>query len=71
MRFFRVLPALGLLFGARASQLDSRVPHTLDTRALLDVCADISLDLIAPDLLGILTLLGLVGASIFHSTVLA
>ena len=67
MRFLRVLPALGLLFGARASQLDSRVPHTLDTRDLLDVCADIKVDLIVPNLLNILKAAGLVGASTFYS----
>lgn len=67
MRFLRVLPALGLLFGASASQLDSRVPHTLDTRDLLDVCASIKVDLIVPNLLGILSAAGLVGASTFST----
>ena len=74
MRLSRVLLALCLLFGARASQLDSRVPHALDTRELVDVCATISLDLverITPTMVFPVIELGLVGASIFHSNVLA
>ena len=63
MRLSRVLPALGLLFGVRASQLDSRVPHTLDARDPLDVCASLNTELVVPDLLGILTAVGVIGAS--------
>jgi len=68
MRFLRLLPTLGLLFGARASQLDSRVPHTLDTRELLDVCAEIKVDLINLNVLNILKAAGLVGASPFSNS---
>ena len=41
MQLFRVLPILSLLFGARASSLDSRRPdaHPLDARDVSDVCA--------------------------------
>jgi hypothetical protein len=69
MRFFRVLPALSLLLGARASSLDSRepAPHRLDTRALLDVCVSINADLVVPNALGILTAVGLLGAPRFPS----
>jgi len=67
MRLSRVLPALGLLFGARASQLDSRVPHTLHARDALDVCASLNTELVVPDLLGVLTAVGLIGASTFVS----
>ena len=68
MRFFRVLPALSLLLGARAS-FNSRepAPHRLDTRALLDVCVSINADLVVPNALGILTAVGLLGASRFPS----
>jgi len=66
MRFLRLLPTLGLLFGARASQLDSRVPHTLDTRELLDVCAEIKVDHLNINVLNILKAAGLVGASTFY-----
>jgi hypothetical protein len=59
MRFFRVLPALGLLFGARASSLDSR--HRNDVRDLLDVCASVNAQIAVPNLLGILTAVGVVG----------
>ncbi|KAN0135202.1 hypothetical protein V8E53_007093 [Lactarius tabidus] len=61
MRLFHVLPILGLLFGVSASSLDSRAPaaHPLDARELLDVCASVNVDLLAPDLLG--DLLGVSG----------
>lgn len=54
MRLFCVLPIFSLLFGARASSLDSRTPtaHPLDARDLIDVCASIDTDLVVPDLLG-------------------
>ena len=41
MRLFHVLPIISLLFGARASSLDSRRPdaHPLDARDDSDVCA--------------------------------
>ena len=74
MRLSRALLPLCLLFGARASQLDSRVPHALDTRELLDVCSTVLLESITRISLGITSAvikLGLVGASIFHSNVLA
>lgn len=45
MRLSRVFPAHGLLFGARASQLDSRVPHALDARDDLDVCVSLNTEL--------------------------
>jgi hypothetical protein len=67
MRLFRVLPALSLLFGAgaSASSLDSRdpTPHRNDVRALIDVCASINVQLVVPDLLGVLTAVGLIGGS--------
>ncbi|KAI9431247.1 hypothetical protein H4582DRAFT_2009867 [Lactarius indigo] len=65
MRLFRVLPALGFLFGARASSLQSREPaaHPLDARDLLDVCASVSTELVVPDVLNILTAVGVIGQS--------
>ncbi|KAH9170201.1 hypothetical protein EDB89DRAFT_2230753 [Lactarius sanguifluus] len=62
MRLFRVLPVLSLLFGARASSLQSREPaaHPLDARDLLDVCAPVNTDLVVPDLLGVQTAVGMV-----------
>lgn len=62
MRLFRLLPALSLLFGARASSLESREPpaHPLDARDLLDVCASVNAELEVPNLLGILTAVGVV-----------
>ncbi|KAI0290225.1 hypothetical protein BC826DRAFT_1106580 [Russula brevipes] len=62
MRLFRVIPVLSLLFGARASSLESREPasHPLDVRQLLDVCANIKTDLAVPDLLGVLKAVGVV-----------
>jgi hypothetical protein len=65
MRLFRVLPALSLLFGARASSLDSRAPapHRNDVRDLLDVCASLDTEVVVPDQLGILTAVGVIGAS--------
>jgi hypothetical protein len=70
MRLFRVLPALSLLFGARASSsLDSRAPapHRNDARDLLDVCASVDTNLVVPDILNILTAVGVIGASkVYH-----
>ncbi len=65
MRLFRVLPTLGLLLGTRASSLDSRspAPHSLDTRALIDVCVTLNTELAVPDLLGIVLAVGLIGES--------
>ncbi len=65
MRLFRVLPILSLLFGARASSLESREPaaHPLDARDLLDVCASVNVELVVPNLLGVLTAVGIVGQS--------
>ncbi|KAF8476343.1 hypothetical protein DFH94DRAFT_109195 [Russula ochroleuca] len=63
MRLFRVLPALSLLFGARASSsLDSRAPapHRNDARDLLDVCASVDTNLVVPDILNILTAVGVI-----------
>ena len=46
MRLFRALPVLSLLFGARASFLDSRqpIPHRLDVRDTPDVCVNAEFD---------------------------
>ncbi|KAI0247441.1 hypothetical protein BJV78DRAFT_1245779 [Lactifluus subvellereus] len=62
MRLFKLFSLLSLLFGVRASSLDSRspAPHPLDTRDLLDVCASINVNLEVPDLLGILTAVGVI-----------
>ncbi|KAH8987195.1 hypothetical protein EDB92DRAFT_1818040 [Lactarius akahatsu] len=62
MRLFRALPVLSLLVGARASSLQSREPdaHPLDARDLLDVCASVNAELVVPDLLGVLTAVGVV-----------
>jgi hypothetical protein len=66
MRLFKLLSLLGLLFGARASSLKTRepAPHPLDARELLDVCAFVNADLNVPDLLGLLSLVGVIGQSI-------
>ena|ERR1700761_9101262 len=63
MRLFRALPILSLLFGARASSFDSRAPtaHPHDARDLLDVCSSVDTELVVPDLLGILTAVGVIG----------
>ena len=55
MRLFRALPILSLLFGARASSLDSRQSdaHPLDARDVSDVCTLLSsgsLSVVDPDL---------------------
>ena len=65
MRFFTVLPVLSLLLGARAHSLDSRdpVPHRLDVRDTLDVCGSLNTELVVPDILGILTAVGVIGES--------
>src|SRR6266702_4435547 len=62
MRLFRILPILSLLFGARASSLESREPaaHPLDARDLLEVCASVNVELVVPNLLGVLTAVGIV-----------
>jgi hypothetical protein len=61
----RILQILSLLFGARASYVDSRgaVPHPLDVRDITDVCATVDTELVVPNLLGILTAVGVIGAS--------
>ncbi|KAI0048159.1 hypothetical protein FA95DRAFT_1491411 [Auriscalpium vulgare] len=61
MRIFRVLPALALFAGARASSLDGRAPvaHPLDTRDVLDICAAIDVELTVPGILGISIPVGL------------
>ena len=66
MRLFHVVPTLGLLFGARASSLGPREPaaHPLDARDLLDVCASVNANLEVPNLLGVLTAVGVIGRSI-------
>jgi hypothetical protein len=65
MRLLRALPILSLLFGARASFLDSRAPapHRNDVRDLLDVCATINTVLVVPDPVGIVNGVGIIGAS--------
>ncbi|KAH9975089.1 hypothetical protein BGW80DRAFT_1225415 [Lactifluus volemus] len=62
MRLFKLLSLLGLFFWARASSIKMREPasHPLDTRELLDVCASVNADLTVPDLLGILSLVGVI-----------
>jgi hypothetical protein len=67
MRLFSILPFLGLFFVARASRLDSRkpAPHPLDVRELIDVCANINANLQVPNLLGILTAVGVIGTAKF------
>ena len=52
MRLFPLLPILSLLFGARASSLDSRRPdaHPLDVRDAPDVCGGIDKELAVPDI---------------------
>jgi hypothetical protein len=69
MRLFRFLPALGLLLGARASSLDMREPepHRYDVRDLLDVCVYLNVDLKVPNVLGLLKVVGVLGASSFPS----
>jgi hypothetical protein len=55
MRLLSALPALALLLGARVSDAhrhDGREPHFHDTRELLDICANINVNLAAD--LGIL-----------------
>jgi hypothetical protein len=68
MRLFKLFSLLSLFFGARAFSLKSRepAPHPLDVRDLLDVCASINIDLAVPDLLGILTAVGVIGRSTSH-----
>jgi hypothetical protein len=63
MHLFRILPILSLLFGAHASSLDPRRPdaHPLDARDLSDVCGSLNTELVVPDLLGILTAVGVIG----------
>ena len=64
MHLSHALLALCLLFGVRASQLGSRVPHTLDIRELLDVCTTITNDLLDPNSFNFVYIFGLLGASI-------
>ena len=71
MRLLPALPVLSLLLGARASSLDSRGPasNRLNVREpIVDVCASINAELVVPDLLGILTAVGVVGEFIFSSS---
>jgi hypothetical protein len=67
MLLFRVLPVLSLLLGARASSLDWRdpAPHRLDVRDTPDVCGSVNSEIVVPDLLGILTAVGVIGGSTF------
>ena len=63
MRLFHVLPILSLLFGARASSLDSRHPdaHPLDARDVSDVCATLNPSPDDPDLFGPLAISDAIG----------
>ncbi len=65
MHLFRILPVLSLLFGARASYLDSRgaVPHPLDVRDAADVCATVNAELVVPNKQGVPTPVGAIGVS--------
>jgi hypothetical protein len=65
MHPFRLLPVLSLLFGARASNVDSRnaVPHPLDVRDTVDVCATVDTGLVVPNFLGKMTNVGYISAS--------
>ena len=67
MRFFTVLPVLSLLLGARAHSFDPRnpAPHRLDVRDTPDVCASLDIELVVPDILGILTAVGVISESTF------
>ena len=62
MRLFHVFPILSLLFGARASSLDSRQPdaHPLDARDVTDVCGDVG-KLVVPKAQGGNTVVGKIG----------
>ena len=66
MHLFRILPVLSLLFGARASYLDSRgaVPHPLDVRDAADVCGTVNAELVVHDK-GVPTPVGAIGVSTF------
>jgi hypothetical protein len=67
MRLFSVLPVLSLLLGTRASSHDSRepAPHRLDVRGpIIDVCATVNADIAVPNILSILTAVGVIGESI-------
>ena len=67
MRLFSVLPVLSLLLGTRASSHDSRGPaaHRIDVRSpIIDVCVTLDTELVVPDLLGILTAVGVIGEPI-------
>ena len=67
MHPFCLLPVLSLLFGVRASNVESRnaVPHPLDVRDTVDVCATLDTDLVVPDFLGRMTGVGSISASTF------
>ncbi|KAN0135205.1 hypothetical protein V8E53_007096 [Lactarius tabidus] len=69
MHLFRILPILSLLFGAHASSLDPRRPdaHPLDARDLSDVCGSLNTELVVPDLLGILTAVGVIDVCLCQS----
>lgn len=62
MRLFSFLPVLGLFLGTRAS---SQALHRFDLRDLVDVCASINSELVVPDLLGVLTAVGVISESNF------
>ncbi|KAH9961729.1 hypothetical protein BC827DRAFT_256215 [Russula dissimulans] len=63
MRLFRLLPALGVPFGARAFSFESRErdPRPLSARDI-DVCACINAELVVPNSLGIQTPVGVLDA---------
>ena len=67
MRLFCILPVLSVLLGGRASSLDSRdpAPHRLDVRDTPDVCGLVNSEIVVPDILGILTAVGVIGKSTF------
>ena len=67
MRLFCILPVLSLLLGGRASSLDSRdsAPHRFDVRDTPDVCGLVNSEIVVPDILGILTAVGVIGKSTF------
>jgi hypothetical protein len=70
MRLFSVLPVLSLLLGTRASSHGSRepAPHRLDVRSpILDVCVAINADIAVPNILEIVTAVGVISESIFSS----
>jgi hypothetical protein len=69
MRLFSVLPVLGLLLGTHAL-MDWREPalDSFDVRSPDDVCVSLNTELVVPDILGILTAVGVISESIFPSS---